>query len=175
MAATIPADIAQFYAMDLRMAQQIAYLYGEPDLFQNGLPDDGRVRNQLTVFCGVMFGVSGATSLARAATAKIAKQMMSTLPKKALTKTLYFRFIKSIAKVLGIKMTKQVFARGVSKFVPLLGGAISGGMTFAMMRPMGNRLIDALEEAHFAYTEESLKADLSDLEFLAVDGPRYKA
>lgn len=175
MAATIPADIAQFYAMDLRMAQQIAYLYGEPDLFQNGLPDDGRVRNQLTVFCGVMFGVSGATSLARAATAKIAKQMMSTLPKKALTKTLDFRLIKSIAKVLGIKMTKQVFARGVSKFVPLLGGAISGGMTFAMMRPMGNRLIDALEEAHFAYTEESLKADLSDLESLAVDGPRYKA
>jgi hypothetical protein len=48
-------------------------------------------------------------------------------------------------------------------------------MTFAMMRPMGNRLIDALEEAHFAYTEESLKADLSDLESLAVDGPRYKA
>lgn len=175
MAATIPADIAQFYAMDLRMAQQIAYLYGEPDLFQNGLPDDERVRNQLTVFCGVMFGVSGATSLARAATAKIAKQMMSTLPKKALTKTLYFRLIKSIAKVLGIKMTKQVFARGVSKFVPLLGGAISGGMTFAMMRPMGNRLIDALEEAHFAYTEESIKADLSDLESLAVDGPRYKA
>ncbi|MCI1834350.1 MAG: EcsC family protein [Bifidobacterium tibiigranuli] len=167
MAATIPADIAQFYAMDLRMAQQIAYIYGEPDLFRNGLPDDDRVRNQLTVFCGVMFGVAGAASLARAATAKIAKQMMISLPKKALTKTLHYRLIKSIAKVLGMKMTKQVFARGVSKFIPLLGGALSGGMTYAMMRPMGNRLIDALETAHFAYTEESLKEDLSNLESLS--------
>ncbi|MEE8736068.1 hypothetical protein [Bifidobacterium subtile] len=167
MAATIPADIAQFYAMDLRMAQQIAYIYGEPDLFRNGLPDDDLVRNQLTVFCGVMFGVAGAASLARAATAKIAKQMMISLPKKALTKTLYYRLIKSIAKVLGVKMTKQVFARGVSKFIPLLGGALSGGMTYAMMRPMGNRLIDALETAHFAYTEEFFKEDLSNLESLS--------
>jgi hypothetical protein len=175
MAATIPADIAQFYAMDLRMAQQIAYIYGEPDLFRNGLPDDDLVRNQLTVFCGVMFGVAGAASLARAATAKIAKQMMISLPKKALTKTLYYRLIKSIAKVLGVKMTKQVFARGVSKFVPLLGGALSGGMTYAMMRPMGNRLIDALETAHFSYTEESLKEDLSNLESLSDEDSHYTA
>ncbi|MEK0209517.1 hypothetical protein [Bifidobacterium mongoliense] len=175
MAATIPADIAQFYAMDLRMAQQIAYLYGEPDLFRNGLPDDEQVRNQLTIFCGVMFGVSGAVSLARAASAKIGKQIMSTLPKKALTKALYYRLIKSIAKVLGIKMTKQVFARGVSKFVPLLGGAVSGGMTYAMMRPMGNRLIVALDEAHFAYTEESLEADLSNLESFAAGDQQYNA
>ncbi|MEK0264859.1 hypothetical protein [Bifidobacterium mongoliense] len=175
MAATIPADIAQFYAMDLRMAQQIAYLYGEPDLFRNGLPDDEQVRNQLTIFCVVMFGVSGAVSLARAASAKIGKQIMSTLPKKALTKALYYRLIKSIAKVLGIKMTKQVFARGVSKFVPLLGGAVSGGMTYAMMRPMGNRLIVALDEAHFAYTEESLEADLSNLESFAAGDQQYNA
>lgn len=174
MAATIPADIAQFYAMDLRMAQQIAYLYGEPDLFRNGLPDDERVRNQLTVFCGVMFGVSGATSLARAATAKIAKQMTVTLPRKALTKTLYYPLIKSIAKALGIKMTKQVFARGVSKMVPLLGGAISGGMTFAMMKPMGRRLISVFEEAHFTYTEDYLNKDLSNLESLATSDPQQQ-
>lgn len=122
-----------------------------------------------------MFGVSGAVSLARAASAKIAKQLMSTLPKKALTKALYYRLIKSIAKVLGIKMTKQVFARGVSKFVPLLGGAVSGGMTYAMMRPMGNRLIDALDEAHFAYTEESLEADLSNLESFADEDQQHEA
>jgi hypothetical protein len=42
-------------------------------------------------------------------------------------------------------------------------------MTYAMMRPMGNRLIDALETAHFAYTEESLKEDLSNLESLSAE------
>jgi hypothetical protein len=59
--------------MGVRMARQITYIYGEPDLFRNGLPDDDRVRNQLTVFCGVMFGVTGAASLARAATVKVAR------------------------------------------------------------------------------------------------------
>jgi hypothetical protein len=42
-------------------------------------------------------------------------------------------------------------------------------MTYAMMRPMGNRLIDALETAHFSYTEESLKEDLSNLESLSAE------
>lgn len=35
MAATIPADILQFYAVALRLAQELAYLYGEPNLSPN--------------------------------------------------------------------------------------------------------------------------------------------
>jgi hypothetical protein len=101
--------------------------------------------------------------------------MMISLPKKALTKTLYYRLIKSIAKVLGVKMTRRVFARGISKFVPLLGGALSGGTTYAMMCPMGNRLIGALETAHFSYTEESLKEDLSNLGSLSDEDSHYIA
>ena len=35
MAATIPADIAQFYGYSLKLAQEISYIYGYHDLWNN--------------------------------------------------------------------------------------------------------------------------------------------
>lgn len=159
MAATIPADLLQFYSVALRMAQELAYLYNEPDLWVNGLPDNERVTNRLILYCGVMLGVSGAAQAVRIMASALAKQIVKKLPQKALTKTIYYPVIKSIAKVFGIKMTKSAFAKGLSKAMPVIGGVISGGMTFASMRPMGTRLASALEEAHFNYTEEEFQQD----------------
>lgn len=62
MAATIPADILQFFGMALRLAQELSYLYGAQDLWKDGEIDDDKVRSQLIMYCGVMFGVSGAVS-----------------------------------------------------------------------------------------------------------------
>ena len=47
MAATIPADVLQFFGMSLRLAQELSYLYGAEDLWQNGQLDDEKVKNQL--------------------------------------------------------------------------------------------------------------------------------
>lgn len=63
MAATIPADMLQFYGVSLRMAQELAYLYGEPDLWEKDLLDRDKVTNQLILYCGVMFGATGHPSL----------------------------------------------------------------------------------------------------------------
>lgn len=62
MSATIPADIMQFFGMALRLAQELSYLYGAEDLWQNGTVDEEKVKSQLIMYCGVMFGVSGAVS-----------------------------------------------------------------------------------------------------------------
>lgn len=32
---SIPADVAQFFGMSMRLAQELAYLYGAPDLWEN--------------------------------------------------------------------------------------------------------------------------------------------
>ena len=159
MAATIPADLLQFYAVALRMAQEIMYLYGEKDLWENGTPDDEAVVNQLLLYCGTMFGVSGASAAVRAMSSALAKQVAKTLPQKALTKTFYYPIVKSIAKFFGAKMTKDVFAQGISKAIPVVGGVISGSITLVSMRPMGLRLVNALDQAHFAYTEEMLEKE----------------
>lgn len=52
--------------------------------------------------------------------------------------------MKKVAGYLGVQMTKQTFAKGVSKAVPIVGGAVSGGLTFATYRPMSAKLRDYL-------------------------------
>lgn len=169
MAATIPADVLQFFGMALRLAQELSYLYGADDLWQNGQVDDEKVQNQLLLYCGVMFGVSGAVSGVRVLSTQIAKTTLKKLPQKALTKTFWYPMVKQIGKAIGIKVTKSTVAKGISKAIPVIGGVISGGMNFASMMPMANRLQSALNSANFGYTEEEMEKDIQIIETIDVD------
>lgn len=165
MVATIPADTLQFFGVALRIAQELAYLYGFEDLWKADNIDNERVKNELTLFLGAMFGVGGATTALRLISTNIAKQVLKKLPQKALTKTIYYPIIKKIAAAMSVKMTKGIFAKGASKAIPILGGVISGGLTYMSMKPMGYRLKDALASSiNKNYTEEDLKKDIKDLE-----------
>ena len=169
MAATIPADILQFFGMALRLAQELSYHYGAQDLWQNGQVDDEKVKNQLLLYCGVMFGVSGAVSGVRVLSTQIAKTTLKKLPQKALTKTFWYPIIKQIGKAVGIKVTKSTVAKGVSKAIPVIGGVISGGLNFASMMPMANRLQATLDSATFNYTEEDFEKDIIEIENFVAD------
>ena len=164
MAATIPADLLQFFGMALRLAQELSYLYGAGDLWQGDEIDDEKVRDQLLLYCGVMFGVSGAVSGVRVLTNQIAKTTLKKIPQKALTKTFWYPILKKIGRAIGVKITKTTFAKGVSKAIPIVGGVISGGLNFASMLPMANRLHDTLENACFNYSEEDLEKDINIIE-----------
>ena len=169
MAATIPADVLQFFAMALRLAQELSYLYGAQDLWQDGQLDDERVKTQLLLYCGVMFGVSGAVSGVRILSTQIAKTTLKKLPQQTLTKTFWYPIIKQIGKAIGVKITKSTVAKGVSKAIPVLGGVLSGGLNFASMMPMANRLQAALDSAAFVYTEEDLAKDIIEIAHITVD------
>lgn len=163
MAGTIPADTVQFYGIALRLAQEISYLYGAEDLWSNGEVDMDKVTNQLALYCGVMFGVSGASATLKIMSSALSKQALKKLPAKALTKTIYYPIIKKIALTFGTKMTKDVFAKGVSKVIPVVGGFVSGGLTLASMRPMGTRLVGSFDESCFDYTEQDLENDIEEV------------
>jgi hypothetical protein len=150
--------------MALRLAQELSYLYGAEDLWQNGQIDDEKVKNQLLLYCGVMFGVSGAVSGVRVLSTQVAKTALKKLPQKALTKTFWYPIIKQIGKAIGIKVTKSTVAQGVSKAIPIIGGVISGSLNFASMMPMANRLQTTLDSAAFGYTEEQLEQDILEIE-----------
>lgn len=164
IAATLPADVLQFFGMSLRLAQELSYLYGADDLWQDGQIDDEKVKNQLLLYCGVMFGVSGAVSGVRVLSTQIAKTTLKKLPQKALTKTFWYPMIKQIGKAIGIKVTKSSVAKGLSKAVPVISGVISGGFNFVSMMPMANRLQSAFASASFGYTEEAFERDLNEIE-----------
>lgn len=164
MAATIPLDVLQFFSMAIRLAQELSYLYGAEDLWQNGQLDDEKVKGQLLLYCGVMFGVSGAVSGVRVLSTQIAKTTLKKLPQKALTKTFWYPMIKQIGKAVGVKVTKSTVAKGISNAIPIIGGVVSGGLNFASMLPMANRLQAALDSANFNYTEEEFENDLYVIE-----------
>ncbi len=163
MAVTIPADILQFFGMALKLAQELSYLYGAQDLWSDGKLEDERVRNQLILYCGVMFGVSGAVSGVRVLSTQISKTVLKTIPQKALMKTFWYPIIKKIAKSIGINLTKKTFAQGASKAVPIIGGVISGSINFASMMPMANRLNDTFDKATFDYSDEEFNQDIEIL------------
>ena len=167
MAATIPADVLQFFGMALRLAQELSYLYGAQDLWKDGQIDDEKVKNQLLLYCGVMFGVSGAVSGVRVLSVQIAKTTLKKLPQKALTKTFWYPIVKQIGKAIGVKVTKSAVAQGFSKAIPVIGGVISGGLNFASMMPMANRLQVAFDSASFGYTEEELEQDIIIIESIS--------
>ena len=160
MAATIPADTLQFFGMTLRLAQELSYLYGAQDLWKDGTIDDEKVKNQLILYCGVMFGVSGAVSGVRVLSTQLSKTALKKIPQKALTKTFWYPILKKIASFIGVSLTKKTFAQGVSKAVPVIGGVISGGINFASMMPMANKLNDTLEKATFDYSDEEFNKDI---------------
>ena len=163
LSAGLTADTVQFFGIALRLAQEVSYLYGEEDLWADGKITEEEVNNQMLVYIGTMFGVSGASAAVRVVSSAFAKTALKRIPQMALTKTIYYPIVKSIAKMLSVRMTKGIFAKGVSKTIPILGGVVSGTITFASMKPMGYRLVDVMQEAHFSYTAKEFKADIETL------------
>lgn len=153
MAGTIPADMAQYYWHVFVLAQKLAYLYGFPNLRdENGNLTD-TASDMLTLFVGVMMGASAANQAIKGLAKEFAKQVVKRLPQKALTKTMYYPIIKQIAKWIGVKLTKDTFAKGLGKVIPILGGVISGGLTLATFRPSAKRLQHKLQEEMFVINE----------------------
>lgn len=172
MAATIPADTLQFFGVALRLAQELAYLFGHEDLWgAQGINSD-RVKSELIIFLGVMFGVGGANSALKIISAKVAQQTLKKLPQRALMKTIYYPIVKKVATTIGVKVTKKTFAQGLSKAIPVLGGVISGGITYASMKPMGNRLRDELCKVASNYSEKDFVNDMEIFKKEVIDiGP----
>ena len=162
MALTIPTDVAQFYAFSLKLAQELGYIYGFDDLWASRNDLSEEAKNTLLLYLGVMLGVNGTAALLRAGGVAVAKQVMKTVPQKALTKTLWYPILKKVLKIFGVNLTKGGLAKGMGKFIPILGGIISGGLTFATMKPMGESLQQELSKL-VNYNEEQYQEDIETI------------
>ncbi len=148
MAATIPADIAQYYGCMLRVAQKLLYLYGFPDIMsdEGELNLDSETLNSLTLCLGVMYGVAGANNAIKAMAKALAAGVEKQLMKRALTKGAIYPAVKAVAKWFSVKMTKEVFAGFIKKAIPVVGGVIGGGVTFFSFKPCCDRLKNTLTD-----------------------------
>lgn len=87
-----------------------------------------------------MFGTQSANVAVGKVAGMMSKQVAKKLPQKALTKGVIYPLVKKSAAYLGVQMTKQSFAKGVSKAIPVVGAVVSGGLTLATYLPMAKRL-----------------------------------
>ena len=142
MAATIPADIAQYYGYMLRATQKLMYLYGFPaiDLDEKDQTFDSETMNTLIICLGVMYGVAGANNALKAMAKALATGVEKQLLRQALTKGTIYPIVKSVAKWFGVKMTKQVLAGFFKKAIPVVGGVVGGGLTFVSFKPCCDKL-----------------------------------
>lgn len=147
MAATIPADIAQYYGYMLRATQKLMYLYGFPaiNLDEKDQTFDSETMNTLIICLGVMYGVAGANNALKAMAKALATGVEKQLLRQALTKGTIYPIVKNVSKWFGVKMTKQVFAGFFKKAIPVVGGVIGGGLTFVSFKPCCDKLRTTLQ------------------------------
>ncbi|MDG3131584.1 hypothetical protein MKL26_00915 [Streptococcus suis] len=138
------ADIVQYFGFALNLSQQIAYLFGEDELFVSAgkeISEETQIR--VIAYIGVMFGAGGAAVLLN----KVYKAAGTNIGKKvaaqALMKTTWYPLVKKVAAVIGVKITKKTVEKTIANAVPILGGLISGGLTYFTFQPMGGQLADA--------------------------------
>lgn len=137
-------DMAQYFGFAINLAQQIAYLFGEDDLFSDESELSEKAKVRVLAYLGAMFGASGAASLIANLAKELGKNMGKKLSQQALTKTVWYPLVKKIGAMVGKKIVKKSVEKAVAKVVPVVGGAISSGITYVTFKPMGGRLADVL-------------------------------
>ena len=174
MVATIPTDIAQYYGCLLRVAQKLMYLYGfsqiEYDL--DGQCFDTETMNQIILCMGVMFGVANAKSGLLTLAKALGKGVEKKLINKALTKGTIYPIVKSVSKWFGVKMTKEVFAGFFKKAIPVVGGVIGGGLSYATFKPCCERLKNVLKDTYLSnpnYEENEEELEILDVAYESVE------
>lgn len=135
MAATIPTDVLQYFGKVMIVLQKLAYLYGFKDFNLSDSEVNDNTYNELMIFLGTMFGVQGANAGIKIIAESASLKVVKTLANKALTKTAVYPVVAKVVRTVGLRMTKEIFAKSVSKVVPVVGGVLSGGITYATFKP----------------------------------------
>lgn len=160
--ATIPGDMAQFYGTAIKLAQQIAYIYGEDNLWEGEKPDIEQIRKKLILYVGAMLEADGARALLRLITSPRTQSRYLSTGDDGLS-TVTSAIIKSVTG----RIAKEAIGEGVFKALPLMGGVVSGGITYFSMKPMGKRLLNDFDKAYFEYYDYEINYDIRQLSFLS--------
>lgn len=145
-AATIPADLVQFYGYLIRAIQKLSYLYGWRDLVRIDTEvADIAASNALIIMLGVMAEVDEAN----AALARLARLRAAGASDQALRTALGERAmaveVGRISEALAKRMAKRLTGQVAGKAIPLVGGVVSGFITGSGFDEMAKHLLKQLK------------------------------
>ncbi len=165
MAATILADIAQYYGYMLRVTQKLLYLYGFPeiDTEEKGQKFDSETINILILCLGTMYGAAGANNAIKVMAKALATGVEKKLIRAALTKGTIYPIVKSVMKWFSVNLTKKIFAEAFKKAIPVVGGVIGGGITFVTFKPCCDKLKASLQDTLLSNPNQNISDEESTI------------
>ena len=159
MAGTIPADLIHFFVNAIKVAQKLAYLYGWKDFFETETDISEETLSKITLFTGVMFGAPNAEKALDTYkqtdnddNTKDIKIGFSNLEvdfnfsQSTIREHGILQLVQYIAKWIGVRIVRQRFSSGAMRIVPIIGGIVSGGLSYLSFKDMTSRLHDYLRE-----------------------------
>ena len=158
MAATLPADLTQYFFHVFVLSQKLAYLYGYPDLCDDEGELSDVATDLLTIFMGVMMGAPVAEKGLGELSKAVAESAVTRLPRVALTKTALVPIVAQLTKVIGARLSKDSLTKGVGRFIPLAGGLFSGGLTLYTFRRGAHRLNRQLRAQRHLFDDGDIDA-----------------
>ncbi len=86
----------------------------------------------------------------------------------------WYKKQKSVAKMFGQKMTREVFAGFFKKAIPVVGGALGGGITFVSFKVCCDKLRASLQDTMLSNsehieTEEEMAIVFEEAEYVDVE------
>lgn len=166
LAASIPADAIQYFAFTVKVIQEIAYLYGFDEFDFEDEEAGSYAMDQILIFLGAMYDVQGVDDSIKVIAEAAANRTSKALANEALTKTAIYPVVKRVAKELRSKIAKRIYVRSVSKVVPVIGGAVSGGLTYASFKPNClklKRCLENLELCDVEFYEKMRQGEIPDI------------
>jgi hypothetical protein len=159
MLGSIPADLIQFFVNSIQIAQKLAYLYGWKDFFESEADISQETLSKITLFTGVMFGAPNAEKALNALkemdtddSTKDIRIGFSNLEidfsfsQTTVREHGLLQLIEYLAKWIGVKIARSRFTSGALRYVPLIGGIVSGGISYLSFKDMTSRLHDYLRQ-----------------------------
>ena len=156
---TIPADFLQYNYHLLVLSQELAYLYGFPEFYdEKGNATEVTVQALIVMFFGIQTAVGNA---GREGAEQLIKMLAKGAPKRIATmkwgNTFLFKAIQGIAKWLGVKggqsIGKKEIGAAVGKAIPVVGGFVSAGFSYLTFTLDSKRYVKFLREHKTLFME----------------------
>lgn len=165
MFASVPADVVQYQYHLLVLAQELAYLYGMPEFYdENGNATEQTTQALVVMFFGMREAIGhGAREGVEQFIKAVAKGAPERIAHLKWGNTALFRAIKEIAKWLGIKggqdISKKEIGKAAGKVIPIFGGLISGGLSCFLFGKDSNRFLIFLQKHKKLFMEADENKD----------------
>ena len=142
----IPIDLVQYYYHTVIIAQKLAYLYGYPDLRDRTGKMKPSAYGLLLIFLGVMLGSDASTRAVKKVARTLSQDATSHLPQVNVPAVVWLPIAESMSKWIRGKVFKRSLTKRLIKAVPMLGGVVTGCLTYMSFKPNAKRLQKVMAE-----------------------------